>query len=419
MTSPRLTRVDLLMSQGRFDAAEAELEAVLGESPETAEAHSMLAICLAHRDEDKRALEEAREGVGLAPDDPYSHYVLAVILNDQNDLVGAATAVGDAIDLDPEYPSAHALAGSIHYRRKEWAKALEAAQTGLRCDPEHVGCANLEAMALNQLGRGDEAGEALEQALRRHPENAETHANRGWNLLRKGDTKGALESFREALRLDPELDWARQGIVEALKARNPIYRLVLHYFFLMSRLSGRAQWGILIGGYLLYRVTLSAAQNGSGAAKFLWPVVWLYLAFVFLSWFASPIFDLMLLVHPVGRYALSTEEKRGSAMLGIVLLGAIAAIATFLMSGSEGALITALVLGALTFPVRGYFALGWPQHRRLILVTGLVVAALGFGGLAMYLSGAEADTYGSLVFFSFLGGLAHSWIVNIVASRER
>ena len=96
-------------------------------------------------------------------------------------------------------------------------------------------------MALVQLGRKDEAQQTLGSALANDPENALTHANQGWALLHRGDHAKALEHFREALRIDPELDWARAGIVEALKARHLIYRVMLRFFLWMGRQSqGRA-----------------------------------------------------------------------------------------------------------------------------------------------------------------------------------
>ena len=49
---------------------------------------------------------------------------------------------------------------------------------------------------------------------------------------------------RETLRLEPGNEWARQGLVTALKARNPIYGLFLQYALFMGRLSPRcsAMW---------------------------------------------------------------------------------------------------------------------------------------------------------------------------------
>ena len=102
-------------------------------------------------------------------------------------------------------------------------------------------------MALVQLGRKDEADHTLGSALANDPENALTHANQGWAFLHRGDHERALEHFREALRIDPELDWARIGIVEALKARYLIYRFMLRFFLWMSRKGTAARWVILLG----------------------------------------------------------------------------------------------------------------------------------------------------------------------------
>ena len=74
-----------------------------------------------------------------------------------------------------------------------------------------------------------------------------THANQGWALLHRGNYQRALEHFREALRIDPELDWARAGIVEALKAHHFIYRQMLRFFLWIGRQARVAQWVIILG----------------------------------------------------------------------------------------------------------------------------------------------------------------------------
>ena len=77
------------------------------------------------------------------------------------------------------------------------------------------------AMGIGSIGPaiaiGMLVGKAME-ALGRNPENAHTNANQGWSLLHGGQPGKALEHFREALRLDPDLEFARAGMVEALKA---------------------------------------------------------------------------------------------------------------------------------------------------------------------------------------------------------
>ena len=177
----------------------------------------------------------------------FCHYVRGRVLCRQDRLKEAEASAQEAIRQDPDDADYLGLLASIELGRRRWAAALEAADRGLALDPEHAQCTNLRAMALVQLGRKDEAEQTLGSALANDPENALTHANQGWALLHRGDHQKALEHFREALRIDPELDWARAGIVEALKARHLIYRLMLRFFLWMGRQARVAQWVIILG----------------------------------------------------------------------------------------------------------------------------------------------------------------------------
>jgi hypothetical protein len=125
----------------------------------------------------------------------------------------------------------------------------------------------------------------------------------GWKLLHDGNPKKALEHFQEALRIDPELDWARQGLLEALKAHHRIYSLVLQYFLWMMRLGGRARWFIIIGAYILYRTLFALVTNNPQFGIVIWPVLIAYVGFVFMSWTADSLFNLVLFAHPLGRLA--------------------------------------------------------------------------------------------------------------------
>lgn len=413
----RLERAGVLIAQQRYQDARQELEAVLGDDPDQAVAHSMLGLCLQVTGDPRRALEEAREGVALAPDAAYGHYILGIVLFDQDDLKGALASVREAQRLDPLDADVHALEGRIHLRLRKWESALEAADRGLALDAEHVSSRNVRATALARLGRKAEAGETLDAALARDPDNAETHLNVGWRHLEQGRTREALESFREALRLDPTMDAARQGIVEALKARHLLYRGVLAYFLWMARLSDRARWFVVIGAYIVYRVVDRVADSNPELAPYLGPVMGLYIAFVLLSWLASPVFDLMLRLHPVGRYALSERQVRAAncigALLGIAVVGGIG----YFASGSELAGTSALAAGALAFPAAGYFQADRAGNRRFLLVYLLAVAALAVSGAALAALGRDLGY--TLLVLAILGGVLSTWVVNIAIMREK
>lgn len=412
--SAHLDRAQILLEQSRFELAEKELRLELAEDPDHPLAHALLALCLARAKNFKSALSEAKLAIHLGPDLAFSHYVLASVLDDQERYAEAETAVQEALRLDPEDPDYFAMLSQIKLNQRQWPEALEAAERGLQLDSEHVSCTNLRAIALVKLNRKEEAGATIATALRRDPENAISHANQGWTLLQRHEPEKAMEHFREALRLDPELDWAREGIVEALKARHFIYRIMLGYFFWMSRLSSRAQWGVVIGGYLGYRVLLSFAENNPAAAPFIWPVLILYIIFAVLTWIARPLFNLLLRLHRFGRLALSREQIVASNWVGGCLGFALFNLAVWLLTNHPTALIAGITGGAMVIPIAGSFYASGKRRRTLMIYT-LVLAGLAIALLTLDLF--DIALASSLFWIFLLGIFAFQWVANALLMR--
>jgi hypothetical protein len=193
-----------------------------------------------------------------------------------------------------------------------------------------------------------------------------------------------MTHFRDALRLEPDLEWARAGIVESLKAKNVVYRLMLRYFLWSARLSGQAQWGIMVGGFVGYQVLRSMARDRPATAPFVWPVLIAYVAFAIGTWLADPLFNLLLRFNRFGRLALSKRQTWASNVLaGLLLLAAgtaaagLAGVAGGGPSDGFGWYALAIVFGLLTVPAMGCFRLapGWPTKA---MVAGtLALAAIG------------------------------------------
>src|SRR5205823_12580613 len=223
------------------------------------------------------------------------------------------------------------ILASLELRKSRWREALVAANQGLEIEPENGLCTNLRAQALVKLGDRAAAATTMGEALARRPDDAYTHANQGWALLHAGQPRQALDHFREALRLDPELEWARAGIVEALKARNFVYRWMLAWFLWMSRLTPGARWGLVIGAYFGTRVIRYAAENSPDLAPFLWPLLFAYAGFVLLTWLAPSFFNLLLRLDRFGRYALSTDQLRGANLLAACLVVSLGCLVAYLI----------------------------------------------------------------------------------------
>jgi tetratricopeptide (TPR) repeat protein len=379
---PFTQRADILWGQGRFAEAAGEIRQALTQDPDNARLHAMLSKCLVETEDFQKATEEARLAIHLAPDEPQAHYALANVMVQRNYLDEAQRAVEEAIRLDPQDVDHWSLAASIALERRDWPLALERAERGLEIDAEDVNCTNLRAMALVRLGQKQQAGATIDAALARNPENAISHANQGWTLLHRREPTKAMEHFREALRLDPEMDWARQGIVEALKSRNVIYRWMLAYFLWMSTLSGRAQWGIIIGALVLSRVLRGMAGAMPDLAPYIWVVLVLYYIFAVLTWIAGPLFNLLLRLNRFGRLALSREETIASNWVGACLLMSLAGLVSLLF-GFESGLLIACMFGFLVLPLAGTFQLarGWPRtmmacYTGILFAIGLTVIAV-------------------------------------------
>lgn len=421
--NPNLERALLLFQQSRHDLAEAELRQALAADPHEPYAHAVLGLCLAHREQFEEATDEARQAIHLAPDFPFAHYAHARVMFDRNRLPEALGAINEAIRLNPEDADQYALLANIHLREVRWRAALEAAEQGLQFDPEHVGCTNLRAIAMVKLGRKAEAGRTIDTALSKNPDNSLTHANQGWTLLEQGKPKQAAEHFREALRLDPQNEWARQGIIEALKARNFIYAVMLKYFLWMGKFSQGKQWGILLAGYFGNRILAAVAVEQPSLAPWIWPVRIAYIAFALMTWLAYPLFNLLLRLNQFGRLVLSREQIVASNWFGLCLLLALIGLAGCLFRGLDSIwLIMALVFGLLLLPVAAIYKCeaGWP--RNVMAAGTLGMALLGVAALLGFVMASDKDSIqfaeGLLGFYALCIVLS-TWGGNLLIMQRR
>ena len=382
ITESPLARAFLLYEQSRYDLALTETRRVLAADPDDATAHALLALCLMNQQNWSDAVREAGDAVRLGPANPYAFYAAGYVMLAAERLDQARAAADAAVRLDPADPNFHALVADVHMARRDWPAALAAAEQGLAFDPEHVQANNVRAMALVNLGRRAEAGATIGRALARDPEDAFTHANQGWALLHDRKPKEAMEHFREALRLDPTLDWARAGIVEALKAHNVVYQWMLAYFLFMSRLSARAQWALMLGGYFGSQLLRQLGEAHPAIAPYTTPVLFTYIGFVVLTWLSYPFFNLLLRLSRYGRLALSREQTATSNYIGAAIAAALAAGVAYWVSGAGFLLDVTIVLALLTLPLSGLFAVpkGWPRW----VMGGAIGVLLAVGAVHAY-----------------------------------
>lgn len=378
MNNTHFQRGTILYQQGRYQDAVGELRQQLGQGSEDYLAHSFLALSLNQLERYAEATEHAQQAIHLAPDESLGHYALAQVMLGRNRYDDSLTAIQEAIRLDPYDADYFGLLANLHLVKSNWTEALAAANQGLEIDPENNLCTNLRAQALIKLGDRAAAAETMGEALARRPDDPLTHANQGWALLHAGDHLKALEHFREALRLDPEFEWARAGIVEALKARNIIYRLMLAWFLWMSNLQPGVRWGLIIGALVGQRVLGEVARNSPDLAPFLWPVLYAYFGFVLLTWLAPSLFNLLLRLDRFGRHALSRDQLRGANVLLVCLVVTLGFLVLTIATGNSFWLFTTLMFALLALPASAIYVCdeGWPRQVMALITLGLLAAVV-------------------------------------------
>lgn len=377
--SEMMQRASLLLQQNRPADAEREARMSLAQDPNDARAHSVLAECLRQLGRLGEAHQEATAAVVLSPDDSLAHYQVARVELDRNRFTQALAAIGRAIDLDSEDPDHFSLRANIYLAMERWQDALNSADDALSIDPEHTHATSVRSLAQIQLGRQQEAVNTIGGALQRDPENSLTHAAHGWSMLHRGQAQKAIEHFREALRLEPTNTYAQQGLVEAIKATNPVYRWILAYFLWTSRLSKQARWGLVLGLWFGQRLLRSVAETNPQTKPIAMVVGVLYLLFVAITWLAMPLSNVLLRLHPMGKYALSREQLVASNAVGAMLLVSLLWTAAAAVAGEIVLLFPAAMFFSLMLSVSPVMECekGWPRWTSLGIAVALV------GGAAM------------------------------------
>ncbi|WP_425615088.1 tetratricopeptide repeat protein [Anatilimnocola sp. NA78] len=211
----------------------------------------------------------------------------------------------------------------------------------------------------------------------RRPNTAAGQVTRGWAAIERGDPEAAIPFFREALRLQPDLPAARSGIVEALKARHPLYRWLLRGCFWMATFPPSTQIAIMIGVYFGSRLISSLAEQSGDGRSLMWPLLMLVFGLSALVGIASPLFNLLLRFDSVGRRTLDDDQKRGTNLLLINLLLPLPLLAWAAWQQDGMSLVVWLLLSLISLPSAAIYrcAPGWPRWLMAFITGALVLIA--------------------------------------------
>lgn len=372
-----LSKLEILIQQNRLGEAEKLVKELLAADPDSIMYHFYLAAIKLQQDEADDALFIVNKAIGLAPKEAHLFYMKARIMMQMEDYDEAEKNIKESIALNPVGAEYFALLANVKLIRKHFQEALDIANKALELDAENILALNLRSTALLKLNKKEESFATIEGALRYNPNDSYTHANYGWGLLEKGNHKKAMEHLSEALQQDPNNEYAQAGMLEAIKAKNLVYRIFLKYAFFMSNLTAKYQIGLILGFYVLLRILRGIANTYEPAEPFITPVIILYSLLAFSTWIITPVSNLFLRFNKYGRFLLDKKERISSnlvaASVSLALIGLVLFLSTndgsFLSICAFGVFMM-LPLGALFTRTKNKYII--PLYTGVMVITGIL-----------------------------------------------
>jgi Flp pilus assembly protein TadD len=403
----------------RYTDAERHFRDALGIDPDDDVALNLLAGTLhAQNGREREALDVIDRAIALDPNDAMHHASRAFILNGLDRARQGLAAARTARQLDPYCENALTAEAQAHLLLRDWAMAEQAAREALAIDPDRSAAANLLAQALRMQNKTAENDAQIAALLERDPEDVITHCNAGWTALHRGDHRTAETHFREALRLDPNFDGAREGLLTSFRARSRFYRVYLAYCLRMTQLKEGAQWAVVIGMYVVYRIVRQLAHAVSPALAI--GVAAIYFLFVLWGFVANAVGNLILLFDRFARHALRRDETIEAMVVGGSIAGGLLLVVTGLTFSSGSALLVGGALVAAAFPFSMVFT---NRSRAGVCVFG-AIAVMPLVGASISLIGTVAgnstlaDAGFTIAVIGAIAALMSTWLSGIKALRR-
>lgn len=413
----QISHADVLLSQGRFGHAEEILERLMATGYEGTDIMKMMAIAKMGLKKYGPAEELCRLIITHHPNEAFAFYLLATIRGTERKFDEALTTLNEAIKLDPANADYFAFKANILLQTKDYKEALDSADLGLSVDAENIDALNARASALVGLNRKEEAFQTINKSLASDPDNADTHANMGWGLLHQGKSDMSLQHFKTALKQEPMNEYARGGMLEAMKARFPVYRYFLMLMLWLGKMKGNNQWGFIIGGYIVYRVLVTLAENYAGLQPFLIPVIVLIALFFISTWIFSPLMNLYLLTNPFGKLTLDEDQKQSARLVGISLLISLTSILIFWIGyRNDGLLSLSLFAFAMMIPVGSMNNPYLEENKRKLRYWTLAIVMLILIDSVLAIS--SGTFLSSISFLPVLALIGYQWYTNYILIRE-
>jgi len=396
-----LNKAHLLMEQGRFKMAEQELRQTLALYRSSAATRAMLSTCLLRQKLISEALHQAKEAIRIEPSNPDNYHVLSLIYLEQERYGKAEKTIRVSLNHYAARPDYLYVLASIFFQQCDWVKALKVCDMGLTADAEHIDTLNLRARVLSRIGQYDVAESTFNLALRSDPENPVTHANKGWAALEQKEYIEAQEHFQTALTFNPELEFARTGLIESLKAKYRLYRWFLNVNYWANTILEPLKITLVLG------LVLCVSHF-----QYLSP---LYLLFVLFMWFPDVIFNAYLQKDARTRQILSGRERKTSRVFGAIFGAGILCLGIYYLTLDNIFHSIGVVGLGMLFPLVGTLRTWSDYYKRRIaftVISGLLGLVAIFSNLFLEYG---AQLFEVIFFHAILG---YTWYESFNSKEE-
>ncbi|MAS52111.1 MAG: hypothetical protein CMD20_02790 [Flavobacteriales bacterium] len=401
-------KFEILISAKRYNDAESMLKEHLSLEAYDTHAISILSRVYEAKDELSKAISLIQSALSLSPDNHYYVYLKASYLLQNDDIIEADKLADFCISKDPYSSDYYTLKAAICISKKQFKEGLKYANKALEINPENVRSLNLKSTAHIKLGDKDEASQAAEGALNEDPDDSFSHASTGWNYLEAGNVQKALEHFKESLRLDASNDIAREGIIEALKSRNFLYKKFLSFQFWLANKSNVVQWIFVGSFFLMNRILKIISKIIEGAENWVKPAMFVVFSLAIFTWVIEPLSNLILRFDKFGKYALNDKQKWVSNFVLASLFLFTTGTILYVNSGSDFSMALGYFGLTMMIPLSG--TLSDLKNARMYNVYALVMLGLGVFSLFITLSTGNWANVFSIIYI--IGLIGYQFIAN-------
>ncbi len=406
----------MLRGHSRYEDAIEFFNQAITAQPDSADAYAEKALCEYHLDKTREAKASIDRAISLDPEEAFPYAIKALILIELNRARDACAMAKKAISMEAENATFRRILGQCYFAMEKYDKAEHWIRRALAADPDDEVATNLLTALLRQQNRMDENQQHMDRLLERNPENAFTHFNAGYTALQSEQYEKAEEHFRESLRLDPNFDEARKGLLQSFRARSRSYRLFLRYCFFMQRLSGGAQWALIIGLIIAVRVGRSLLATIHPSLSIMLLAAWWI--FIFWSFIAGGFSNLMVMADSSARYALKKWDIiEGITVGGFFLVGLLFAVCAMLFSVPIF-LPIGLGFAAFTLPVSLCYDNDSKLGIGLFATVGVLTLIAGISIGVMNIFVPDGKVFAPVLVIMLLLCVLSTWLSEVKALRR-